>query len=58
MKAGGEEDVRKEIEDALSDEQDHVPVGLPLPCDAVHLKRLDHELNYSQDAHCYTVRDL
>ena len=52
------EDVRNVIEDALSDEQDHIPVGLPLPCRAVHLKRLDYELNDPKDAHCCTVRDL
>ena len=54
----GKEDLRKEIEDAVSDEQDHVPVRLPLPCRTVHLKRLHHELNDPKDAHCCTVCDL
>lgn len=46
-------DVRKEVQDALLDEQGHVPIGLPPLCRAVHLKRLPHELGDPEEAqHC------
>ena len=52
------QDVHKEVEDALSDEQVHVLTELPLPCHTVHLKRPPHELDNREDAHHCTMRDL
>lgn len=43
--------VRKEVQNALLDEQGHVPIGLPLLCRAVHLERLPHELGDREHAH-------
>ena len=45
------QDVHKEVEDALLDEQAHVPIELPVLCRAVHLLRLPHEFDYRKDAH-------
>ena len=47
------EDVRKEIKDALLNEQAHVPADMPQLYRAVHLKRLPHELDDRENAnHC------
>ena len=51
-------DIHKEVEDALLDEQARVLIALPLPCHAVHLKRLPHEVDDHEDAHRGTMRDL
>ena len=51
-------DIHKEVEDALLDEQARVLIALPLPCHAVHLKRLPHEVDNHEDAHRCTMGDL
>lgn len=52
------EDAHNEVEYALLDEQAHVPIGLPLLCHAVHLKRLPRELEDGEHAHRCTICDL
>ena len=51
-------DAHKEVEDALLEEQAHVLIELPLPCRAVHLKRLHHEFDDREDARRCSMCDL
>ena len=51
-------DAHNEIKDPLLGHQPHVAVELPLFCHLVHLKRLPHELDDREDAHCSTEYDL
>ena len=51
-------DAHKEVEDALLEEQAHVLIELPLPCRAVHLKRLRHEFDGREGARCCTMCNL
>ena len=52
------QDVHEKVEDALLDEQVHVPIGLPPPCHAARLKQHPDELDDREDAHRCTMRDL